>query len=107
LSQTIAAIVDGRVEPVKELVYLKSVSQVSACEAKTHWSRLLARARHGESTTITDRGRPVARLVPASPAADAGEVAAAIRRLRERARRIGADGFGADEIRELIDEGRG
>jgi prevent-host-death family protein len=82
------------------------MSEVSAYEAKTHWSRLLARARRGESTTITYRGRPVARLVPASAAADAGEVAAAIRRLRERAMRLEGDGFGTAEIRGLIDEGR-
>ena len=82
------------------------MSEVSAYDAKTHWSRLLARARRGESTTITYRGRPVARLVPASAAVDAGEVAAAIQRLRKRAKGLGADGFGADEIRVLIDEGR-
>jgi hypothetical protein len=33
-------------------------------------------------------------------------MAASIRRLRERATRLGASGFGADEIRALIDEGQ-
>lgn len=82
------------------------MSEVSAYQAKTHWSRLLARARRGESTTITYRGRPVARLVPASGTTDASDVTAAIRRLRERATGLAAGGFGSEEIRRLIDEGR-
>jgi len=34
-------------------------------EAKNHLSALIDRVRHGESIVITDRGRPVARLVSA------------------------------------------
>lgn len=37
---------------------------VGVREAKAHLSSLLARVRRGESITIADRGRPVARLVP-------------------------------------------
>ena len=34
-------------------------------EAKNHLSALIDRVRHGETIVITDRGRPVARLVSA------------------------------------------
>ena len=36
-------------------------------ELRQHASRYLARVEAGESLQITDRGRPVAQLVPASP----------------------------------------
>ena len=41
-------------------------------EAKNGLSALLDRVRHGETVVITDRHRPVARLVPV-PAADPGD----------------------------------
>lgn len=34
-------------------------------EAKNQFSALIDRVRHGETIVITERGRPVARLVPA------------------------------------------
>jgi prevent-host-death family protein len=37
-------------------------------EAKTHFSKLLARVAAGEEVIITKAGRPVARLVPLEPA---------------------------------------
>ena len=40
-------------------------------ETKNNLSALLERVRAGESITITDRGRPVARLVPVREADDA------------------------------------
>ena len=33
-------------------------------ELRQHASRYLARVAHGESLEVTDRGRPIARLVP-------------------------------------------
>lgn len=42
---------------------------VSIYDAKTHLSRLVARAEHGEETVITRHGRPVARIVPMPPRA--------------------------------------
>lgn len=41
--------------------------RASVSLAKTRLSELLDRVRHGESVLITDRGRPVARLVPVTP----------------------------------------
>ncbi|MGH9322154.1 MAG: type II toxin-antitoxin system Phd/YefM family antitoxin [Vicinamibacteria bacterium] len=37
---------------------------VNVHEAKTHFSKLLARVRRGEEITIALAGKPVARLVP-------------------------------------------
>ena len=39
---------------------------ISAREANQRFARLLARAEAGEEVVITKRGRPVARLVPAT-----------------------------------------
>lgn len=38
--------------------------QVNVHEAKTHFSRLLARVKEGEEIIIAKAGTPVARLVP-------------------------------------------
>lgn len=38
---------------------------VNIHEAKTHFSKLVARVQQGEEVTIAKGGRPVARLVPA------------------------------------------
>jgi prevent-host-death family protein len=37
---------------------------VNIHEAKTHFSKLIERVRHGEEITIAKGGRPVARLIP-------------------------------------------
>lgn len=42
----------------------------SISEAKAKLSALLDRVRAGETVTITDRGLPVARIVPAASVAD-------------------------------------
>jgi prevent-host-death family protein len=39
-------------------------AQVNVHEAKTHFSKLLARANAGEEIIIAKAGRPVARLMP-------------------------------------------
>jgi len=40
---------------------------VNVHEAKTHLSRLLVDVENGQEVTIARAGRPVARLVPATP----------------------------------------
>lgn len=47
------------------------MKRASISEAKNRLSALLDEVRHGETITIEDRGRPVARLVPAVVADDA------------------------------------
>lgn len=60
------------------------MDDVGAFEAKTHLASLLDRVEQGEELVITRRGRPVARLVPATGAADtrAAEAATRLRALR-------------------------
>ncbi|WP_199555357.1 type II toxin-antitoxin system Phd/YefM family antitoxin [Sandaracinobacteroides hominis] len=47
------------------------MSGVNVHDAKTHFSRLLARVAEGESVVISKAGKPVARLVPIDPRAAA------------------------------------
>jgi prevent-host-death family protein len=56
---------------------------VGVAELKAHLSRYLARVKAGEEIIVADRGRPVARLVPAIPT-DAGEEEARLRDLERR-----------------------
>lgn len=56
------------------------MKSAGVAELKAHLSRYLASVKEGEEVTVTERGRPVARLVPVDPAA--GRQA----RLRELAR---------------------
>jgi prevent-host-death family protein len=44
------------------------VDTLSIYNAKAHFSELIERAQSGRSTTITKRGRVVARIVPADEA---------------------------------------
>lgn len=81
---------------------------IGAYEAKTKLSALLDRVEKGETLTITRNGRPVARLVPARPAAASqpGSVAEGLRALRETLRAEGVEPFTPEEIVELIHSGR-
>ena len=78
------------------------MSIVSAYEAKTHFSELLARAEKGERVTITKHGRAVAQLVPIDPARKmtVEEAIEGLRRFRK------GRALGGISIKELINEGR-
>ena len=79
------------------------MTTVGAFEAKNSFSRLLARARRGETVTITHRGKPVARLVP--PDEDrVASFAKAVDDMQARVRERG--GVSREEILEWIAEGR-
>lgn len=85
------------------------MAQVGAYEAKTNFSKLLARARRGETTTITHRGEPIARLVPAVDEPDAAASLAslaAFERLRAMAKARTGPPITREEIKEWINEGR-
>lgn len=57
-----------RVRRLVRLVYFGDVTRtVNVYEAKTHLSRLLEAVELGEDVVIARAGRPVARLVPATP----------------------------------------
>ncbi|MFV3131465.1 type II toxin-antitoxin system Phd/YefM family antitoxin [Niveispirillum sp. KHB5.9] len=82
------------------------MTEIGAFEAKTHFSQLLARAGQGEAFTITLRGRPVARLVPAT-LPDQAQAQAALERLRHRAQALGGKPFDWEgEWKGWRDEGR-
>ncbi len=61
------------------------MERIGAHEARTHFSQLLERVVRGESLTITQDGKPVAKLVPTdSPREEAEKALARIRARRER-----------------------
>lgn len=75
---------------------------VTAFEAKTHLSRLLRDAEKGQASTITRRGKVVARIVPAGEAdqrPSMDEILEGFARLRNSIK-------GKVNIRQLIEEGR-
>jgi prevent-host-death family protein len=61
---------------------------------------------NGEEIVITRHGKPVARLVPNNVRIGREQAQAALDRIRERARRLGAGKFDWEEVKTLRDEGR-
>ena len=45
-------------------IVINTMAHVGVAQVKARFSEFLARARAGEEVVVTDRGRPVARLVP-------------------------------------------
>lgn len=83
------------------------MTEIGAFEAKTHFSKLIERAKKGEEFTITLRGEAVARLVPIRQGHDVAQARAALARLRERAtRQPGHGDIAAAEIKSWIEDGR-
>jgi prevent-host-death family protein len=77
--------------------------RVSTHEAKNRLSALLAEVARGVEVTITKRGVPVARLVPATPSFDRDKARRAAAGLREASRGVTLGGI---KIKDLVDEGR-
>jgi prevent-host-death family protein len=79
------------------------MTSVGTFEAKTHLTQLLARVAKGERILITDRGKPVALLVP--PEADDGRDTARVGRemleYRDRVKRA----LGGASFRDIAHEG--
>ena len=76
---------------------------IGAYETKTHLADLLRRVREGQGFTITQRGVPVADLLPAG-ANLAGLGVAAAARMRQFM--LEAPQAGDVDIKSLLDEGR-
>jgi prevent-host-death family protein len=77
--------------------------QVSTAEAKNRLSALIGEVARGGEVTITKRGVPVAKLVPAVPAFNREKAKRAAAGLREASRGVTLAGL---KIKDLIDEGR-
>jgi len=78
------------------------MESVGAYEAKTRLPALLKRVSKGERITITNRGVPVAVLVPARPES-ARKVEDVIAQLRECRKGVRLRGL---SLRRMIEEGR-
>ncbi|MBM3583993.1 MAG: type II toxin-antitoxin system prevent-host-death family antitoxin [Alphaproteobacteria bacterium] len=81
------------------------MERIGAFEAKTHLSALLDRVARGETIEITRRGKPVARLVPATEPEEARRqrAAEAVDRLKELREGVTLGGLSWKALR---DEGR-
>ncbi len=78
-------------------------TEIGAYEAKTRLPEYLRKVREGRRFTITQRGAPVAELVPV----DASRKERALRAAARMRELMNKTGGGAEvDIRALIDEGR-
>ena len=78
------------------------MEQIGTHEAKARLSELLAKVRLGHEFLITNRGQPVARLIPASKF-DQNQIRLTIKEIREIQNRNRLNGL---KIRDMINEGR-
>jgi prevent-host-death family protein len=76
---------------------------ISAAEAKNKLSALLNEVARGGEVTITKRGVPVAKLIPATPSFDVEKARRAAAGLLEASRGARLDGI---RIKDLVGEGR-
>lgn len=81
------------------------MENVASFDAKEHLAQLLERVAQGEEFTITEHGRPVARLIPAAPIAhDPDDVRQVIAELKAFSKE---NTLGDDlTIGQMIEEGR-
>jgi prevent-host-death family protein len=77
--------------------------EVGAFEAKNKLSALLDQVEQGVEITITRRGRPVARLVPAKTSFDQERARRAADNLLARSKGVTLGGL---KIKDLVNEGR-
>lgn len=77
--------------------------EVGAFDAKNKLSALLDEVEHGEEILITRHGRPVARLVPATPSFNRDKARQAAQGLLDASRGVTLAGL---KIKDLVNEGR-
>ena len=80
--------------------------EVTSTEAKTHLPELLRAVEHGETITITRRGRRIAHLVPAR-AEDRASRKEAVERFRRRRAGWKRVDLSTEEIISSLHEGHG
>lgn len=81
------------------------MKSVGSYEAKTHLPQLLGEVEKGEIITITKRGKPIARLVPAQEA-DRRDVSEAVEAMIAYRKQLGPTLGGRLTVKALIEEGR-
>jgi len=83
------------------------MSMIETIYANGHLPELLDRVASGETITLTEKGQPVAQIVPApAPQKSPGEIAEVVRKMLEF-RDMRGPTLGDDlTIRDLIEEGR-
>jgi len=79
------------------------VETVGSFDAKTHFPRPLDRVAHGEEIAITKHGKPVAKLVPATPSAAKRDVQDVVAELKAFSQ---GNTLGGLSAREMIEDGR-
>ena len=77
-------------------------TEIGAFDAKTRLSEILRKVEEGERFTITNRGKPVADIVP-TQMKDKRRAAEAVRRLLAMPK---IEGVSSETVREWIVEGR-
>lgn len=77
--------------------------EIGSYEAKTKLPELLRQVKKGKSFTITNRGEPIADLVPSSESVKKSK-AAAVEAMREFIRKHGR--IKVTSIKALVEEGR-
>jgi prevent-host-death family protein len=80
-----------------------TMREIGAFEAKNRLGALLDLAEKGEEIVITRRGKPVAKLVPATPSFDREKARRAAAGLLQASRGVTLGGL---KIKDLISEGR-
>jgi prevent-host-death family protein len=78
--------------------------QIGMFEAKTHFSKIIERTKSGADFVITQRGKPVAKIIPfeQQPKMTRREVVEKFRELRKNYKGVPGD----FDIRAAIEEGR-
>lgn len=82
------------------------MSTVETIEANGHLSELLDRVAQGETITLTDGGRPVAKLIPAAPEEQPRRDVAQVVKDMLAYRDSQGVTLGDLTVREMIEEGR-
>jgi len=80
--------------------------EIGAFEAKNTLGSLLNRVEQGEEILITRHGKPVARLVPNVERIDRSAAAAAVDRIRSRAKALKLGSFQWKRLKAERDRGR-
>jgi len=80
--------------------------EIGAFKAKNRLGQLLNLVERGEEITITQYGRPVARLVPPVSRVNRDEARATLRRIRDRAEQLQSGPFDWEEWERFRDGSR-